>query len=136
MPVGLICVVCDAPFSVRPSRVAKGAKYCSYRCHQIGEGRKGGFARGEQMKAASNGVAYTKTNGRHTHRVVMERAIGRPLAPGEVVHHRDGNILNNDPSNLVLCADQAEHMRLFHPEVLKRGPVASAAARRKKGGSP
>ena len=30
--------------------------------------------------------------------------IGRPLRPGEIVHHKDGNILNNDPVNLEMLS--------------------------------
>jgi hypothetical protein len=36
------------------------------------------------------------------HRLVMAEILGRPLAPDEVVHHKDGNRLNNDPTNLEL----------------------------------
>lgn len=107
----ITCAVCDKKFSVRPSRADK-AKYCCYECHQIGEGRKGGAVRGEQVKALSEGKAYKKTKQRHTHRVVAEQKIGRLLLPGEVVHHIDGNKLNNDPSNLEVLSSQAEHARL------------------------
>lgn len=34
------------------------------------------------------------------HRAVMEAHLGRPLRPDELVHHIDGNKLNNDLSNL------------------------------------
>lgn len=119
MPIELICVVCSTPFSVRPSRVKKGAKYCSYPCHQIGEGRKGGAVRGEQVKALSEGKAYTKTRGRHTHRRAAEHKIGRPLHPGEIVHHLDGDKLNNHPDNLVVMS-QADHVRLHIPEMLAK----------------
>jgi len=44
------------------------------------------------------------------HRLVMERQIGRYLLPSEVVHHVDGNKVNNDPSNLVLFAKNADHL--------------------------
>lgn len=54
---------------------------------------------------------YTKTYGRHTHRVVAEQILGRPLRPGEIVHHIDGNKRNNDPDNLMVFASQAEHAR-------------------------
>lgn len=38
--------------------------------------------------------------------------IGRPLRPGEIVHHKDGNILNNDPVNLEVLSSQSEHCRV------------------------
>lgn len=81
--------------------------------------------RGDQMKAVSEGKAYTKTSCRHTHRVVMEQTLGRPLAKGEIVHHKDGNKLNNDPSNLEVMT-QSEHVR--------EHIAAMLAARREKHG--
>ena len=36
------------------------------------------------------------------HRLVMAQLLGRPLTDDESVHHKDGNRLNNDPSNLEL----------------------------------
>ena len=54
---------------------------------------------------------YEKTLGRHTHRVVAEQKLGRPLREGEVVHHIDGNKHNNDPQNLMVFESQAEHAR-------------------------
>lgn len=120
MPVSLMCVVCGAGFSVIPSRVAKGAKYCSYRCHQIGEGRKGGFVRGAQMKAMSQGLSYPKIGGRHAHRVVMERKLGRSLQAGEIVHHEDRNRLNYAEDNLELLPSQSEHAREHVTEMLAK----------------
>lgn len=60
---------------------------------------------------SGTGKTYTKTYGRHTHRVVAEQMLGRPLRPGEIVHHVDGDKRNNDPSNLMVFASQAEHAR-------------------------
>ena len=45
----------------------------------------------------------------YLHRVLAECAIGRYLRSGEVVHHRDGNPANNDPSNLLVCSSAAQH---------------------------
>jgi len=54
---------------------------------------------------------YVKLNGRHMHRVIAEQKLGRPLEPGEIVHHKDGDKWNNDPENLEVMT-QAEHVRL------------------------
>ena len=42
--------------------------------------------------------------------------LGRKLKPDEVVHHIDGNKRNNEPSNLKVFENQAEHAR-FHMEL-------------------
>ena len=55
-------------------------------------------------------TSYRKMLGRHEHRVVMEKHIGRALLVGEIVHHIDGNKRNNDVSNLLLMT-QSEHCR-------------------------
>jgi hypothetical protein len=45
------------------------------------------------------------------HRLAMSQSLGRPLAPGEVVHHIDGNPENNELSNLMVFAKNSEHLR-------------------------
>ena len=62
------------------------------------------------------GVTYPKYYGRHEHRVIAERILGRPLKDGEVVHHIDGDVRNNALENLRIFASQAEHAR-FHAEL-------------------
>jgi hypothetical protein len=56
-------------------------------------------------------TTYKKHFGRHEHRVVMEKHLGRKLNRCEIVHHIDGNKHNNYISNLELMT-QAEHARI------------------------
>lgn len=48
---------------------------------------------------------------RKEHIVVWEKFHGRSVPHGCVIHHKDGNGHNNDPSNLV-CLTRSEHHRL------------------------
>ena len=55
------------------------------------------------------------------HRLVMEEQLGRYLESYEVVHHKDGDRLNNDPSNLVVKTrgkHLSDHFKASH-EVLE-----------------
>ena len=45
------------------------------------------------------------------HRLVMEKVLERYLLPDEVVHHKDKNRLNNDPSNLEVFSTNADHLK-------------------------
>lgn len=44
------------------------------------------------------------------HRLVMERVLGRPLLPTEVVHHKDDDPSNNSPDNLQLYESNNKHL--------------------------
>ena len=60
-------------------------------------------------------MGENKDRGQHI--VFMEQMIGRPLAPGECVHHKDHDKSNNAPDNLVLLT-LSEHSRLHAIENL------------------
>lgn len=46
------------------------------------------------------------------HRLVMEKKLGRYLERKEVVHHIDGNPLNNEPDNLIVFGSNADHLKV------------------------
>lgn len=54
------------------------------------------------------------------HILVMEKNLGRFLYDGEIVHHIDGNKLNNSIDNLKLFQNTAEHTRLHWEQHLWR----------------
>lgn len=63
------------------------------------------------------GKAYPKIHGRHAHRVIAEKILGRKLKTGEVVHHKDENRLNYSEDNLEVLPSQKEHAKLHQTNV-------------------
>lgn len=110
-----ICVICKNEF--KKKRHTTG-KYCGRKCAWEARGgtefnrriaQESAQKRGDKQRGKGEGKAYRKLNGRHEHRIIAEKIFGRPLKFIDVVHHKDGNKLNNDPDNLEVIT-RAQHM--------------------------
>lgn len=70
------------------------------------------FGIGLLLERVILGIIQAKIFGTHAHRILAEEVIGRPLKKGEVVHHKDGNPINNLIDNLEVLSSQVEHAKL------------------------
>lgn len=78
------------------------------------KGSRGGYRNilmPKHPNADANGYVFE-------HRLVCEQLLGRYLTSEEIVHHRDENPLNNDPSNLFIFYNHGTH-RSFHTAKLR-----------------
>lgn len=64
------------------------------------------------------------------HRLIVEKKLNRYLTPEEVVHHIDGNPLNNSIENLQLFATHGEHTKMAHPEIALKSSIVNKGQRR------
>lgn len=122
--IDTVCAWCFVPVRVYPSNLCAN-NYCSRECRNAAMAERNRKTNPTRMTpevreklrnvrlGTGEGRTYEKTYGRHTHRVVAEQMLGRPLKKGEVVHHIDGNKRNNKPENLMVFKTQKEHAA-FH----------------------
>lgn len=101
-----LCAVCGAQIRRR--------KYCSLKCSGVGRRKpfiiKNGYKKllfPEHDRSDRYGYVFE-------HILVLESKINRQLKKSEVCHHIDGNKLNNDATNLVVCKNNSEHIKQYH----------------------
>jgi len=93
-----ICPRCGQEFETGGRAGNKTKIYCSNRCSKM---VKNG-------STIANGYKCVRVNGKRTykHRLIAEETLGRSLRKDEVVHHNNGDKLDNRPENLTVMSQK------------------------------
>lgn len=124
--VRFVCETCGKVVE-RAANGARVFRFCAKRCQRFRDGDRvirGGYWL-VRVPMLERKALHIRAHRRRKHRawmpehiVVAERALGRALGRGEVVHHINCDRLDNRPSNLLIC-DRAYHAWL-HGEMSRR----------------
>lgn len=96
-----VCVKCKKSFRVVRSRARSfPPKYCSDTCYHEHRQEVGNYNPSRQ--------------GQRIGRKVIEDWLGFKLPVGFVIHHEDGNTVNNEPENVFVFPSQSAHMTYHH----------------------
>lgn len=129
-----ICEACGVEFTGR-RQCGVPPRYCSRACHARSRGGagnpnwKGGVhIADDYVKVHMPGHPSANTWGYvNEHILVAERAFGRRLPKGVVVHHVNEQGHDNRNENLVICENQAYHALLhtrMRARAIQRGQAA------------
>lgn len=82
------------------------------------QARRGRLNDGSKQRNRGSGKWYRKVGGKHEHRVLMEKKLGRKLLPSEIVHHKNRDKRSNEDDNLEVMT-RAEHIAEHRRELVE-----------------
>lgn len=111
--VALKCARCGAKFERKASEEST-VNFCDRACYDA------------HRIATRKPTTYPKIGDTHAHRLAAAAKLGRPLRPGEIVHHANDDRQDYSPGNLAVLPGQGAHARLHFlgkkqtPEQIRR----------------
>lgn len=124
MPYYFNCKLCGKEFHKNKDL---NYKYCSRKCcaYSVGTSNKKEPSTRSHISYFGYPMVYLPEHHRadpkgyvYEHVIIAEKMLGRLLNKHEVCHHLDGNKCNNTMSNIYVCNDHSEHLRMFHAKYM------------------
>lgn len=122
--IELICKTCGKTFYRHKSQAESRQPFCSQKCYNV-------YQRTIKPVWVRNGRKFIRVNGKimFEHRHIMEQYIDRTLKKNEVVHHINGDPMDNRIENLQLMK-RSEHTSLHNMGKSRKGQMPMEARKR------